>query len=59
MRNLAPKIEIPFTVMGGIKARHIPELIALGAARIAMVTEITQAEAISAQVRYLRGLFLE
>ena len=57
LRELAPKITVPFTVMGGIKARHIPELVAVGAARIAMVTEITQAEDIAAKVRELRTLF--
>ena len=57
LRDLAPKITIPFTVMGGIKARHIPELVAIGAARIAMVTEITQADDVFTKVRELRTLF--
>lgn len=37
---------LPFTVMGGIKKKHIPELTALGASRIAVVTALTQAESI-------------
>ena len=34
---------IPFTVMGGIKADHIPELVRHGARTIAMVTAVTMA----------------
>ena len=49
-------LHIPFSVMGGIKAHHIPELIAHGAETIAMVTEITRAENISARVRELFSL---
>jgi len=56
--ELSPLIDIPFTIMGGIKARHIPELIALGASKIAMVTEITEAENIRERVCELRRLFL-
>ncbi len=37
-----PKIPVPFTVMGGIKERHVPQLLELGVRRIAMVTCITQ-----------------
>ena len=43
--------------MGGIKERHIPELLAAGAKYIAMVTEITQAPDIGARVRQLRSLW--
>jgi len=35
---------LPFTVMGGIKLQHIPELTKLGAKRIAVVTALTQAD---------------
>ncbi|NOY75983.1 MAG: thiamine phosphate synthase [Kiritimatiellaeota bacterium] len=56
LREIAPSVEIPFSVMGGIKARHIPELTAAGASIIAMVTEITRADDIAAKVRELRGL---
>lgn len=55
---IAPTLRIPFSVMGGIKARHIPELCKLGATRIAMVTEITEAEYITAKVKELRKLFI-
>jgi thiamine-phosphate pyrophosphorylase len=52
--QVAAEINIPFSVMGGIKEHHLDELIHLGARHIAMVTEITQAEDITAQVRQLR-----
>lgn len=35
---------LPFTVMGGIKYQHIPELVQVGATRIAVVTAITKAD---------------
>ena len=35
---------IPFTVMGGIKQKHIPELLQVGAKTIALVTAITAAK---------------
>jgi len=54
---IAPGLHIPFTVMGGIKERHIAELRQAGARRIAMVTEITQAPDVTAKVRALRELF--
>lgn len=50
LKNL---VHCPFSVMGGIKARHLPELRALGADHIAMVTEITTAPDVSAKVREL------
>ena len=48
---------VPFSVMGGIKEEKIPELLAHGAKHIAMVTEITQAEDITARVKALRSRF--
>ena len=56
LRKIIPQVDIPFTVMGGIKARHIPELVSLGAARIAMVTEISQAQEVADKTRELRAL---
>lgn len=35
---------LPFTVMGGIKIEHIPELVTAGARRIAVVTAISKQE---------------
>lgn len=55
LREVSAQIKIPFTVMGGIKEHHLEELIKLGARHIAMVTEITQADDITAQVKRLRS----
>ncbi|MCX7942961.1 MAG: thiamine phosphate synthase [Deltaproteobacteria bacterium] len=44
-------VQIPFSVMGGIKEKHLSELVSVGARVIAMVTEITEAECISEKVR--------
>ena len=55
--EISPLINIPFTVMGGIKAKHIPGLLKAGASKIAMVTEITQAKNITERVCELRRLF--
>jgi thiamine-phosphate pyrophosphorylase len=43
--------DLPFTVMGGIKRDHIPDLVAKGAHRIAVVTALTQAKDIAAETR--------
>ena len=57
MKAILPYVNVPFSVMGGIKARHIPELVKAGARHIAMVTEITQARDVTAKVKSLRALF--
>jgi thiamine-phosphate pyrophosphorylase len=56
LKAIAPTLPIPFSIMGGIKAQHIPELVRMGAKRIAMVTEITQADDIRLQTESLRRL---
>lgn len=53
VRELAKEVRIPFSVMGGIKERHFPELVAAGAHRLAMVTEITAAPDVESRVRTL------
>ncbi|HHB77229.1 MAG TPA: thiamine phosphate synthase, partial [Desulfobulbus sp.] len=50
---------LPFTVMGGIKAQHIPELVGYGARRIAVVTAISQAPDIAAETRRLKNMILD
>ncbi len=45
---------LPFTVMGGIKLEHVPELVRAGARRIAVVTAISQAPDIAAETRCWR-----
>ncbi|OGQ95268.1 MAG: thiamine-phosphate diphosphorylase [Deltaproteobacteria bacterium RIFOXYD12_FULL_57_12] len=42
---------LPFTVMGGIKLEHVPELTAIGVRRIAVVTALTKAVDIGAETR--------
>ena len=44
LRRISSAIDIPFTVMGGIKKEHIPDLLAAGARTIALVTAVTQAD---------------
>ena len=56
IQKISKLIDIPFTVMGGIKKHHIPELAAMGARRIAMVTAITEADDITKTVCELRKL---
>ncbi len=55
LRRIAPHVKVPYSVMGGIKRRHLADLVAAGARRIAMVTEITQADDVEATVRELKG----
>jgi thiamine-phosphate pyrophosphorylase len=52
--EIAPKLKIPFTVMGGIKDSNIGEVLSAGARKIAVVTAVTQAPDIAETVRYLR-----
>ncbi len=40
---------LPFTVMGGIKLKHVSELVLAGARRIAVVTAVSQAEDIAGE----------
>lgn len=49
--KFSTKCQLPFTVMGGIKKKHIPELIATGAKRVAVVTALTQAKDIADETR--------
>jgi len=49
--RFAARSPLPFTVMGGIKFNHLPELAAAGASRIAVVTALTQAPDIAAAAR--------
>jgi len=43
IRTIAPAVSVPFTVMGGIKRSHVPELVRAGARTIAVVTAVTAA----------------
>lgn len=44
IRVIAPAVSIPFTVMGGIKPHHIPELVRAGVRTVAVVTAVTAAD---------------
>jgi len=48
---------LPFTVMGGIKYHHLPDLLAAGARRIAVVTALSQAQDIAAETaRWIQAI---
>jgi thiamine-phosphate pyrophosphorylase len=53
LREMAARVTTPFSVMGGIKARHIPGLVAAGARTIALVTAVTEAPDVEAATRAL------
>lgn len=59
IKELSPILKIHFTVMGGIKAKNIPELVAAGAKTIAMVTELTEAEDIAKRFCEIRKIMQE
>ncbi len=56
LKTIATAINIPFTVMGGIKKQQIPELRAAGAQTIAVVTAIAAATDPAAATRELLAL---
>lgn len=59
IRPISEGLKIPWTVMGGIKKKHIPALLAEGARTIAVVTALTLAGDVAAEaadlLRALRG----
>ncbi|MBN2640425.1 MAG: thiamine phosphate synthase [Victivallales bacterium] len=59
LKSIASHVNMPFSVMGGIKEHHIRQLLNCGACRIAMVTEITMAEDVCAKVRQLRAYWAD
>jgi thiamine-phosphate pyrophosphorylase len=52
--TIGSRLLVPFTVMGGITAANLDEVLAVGARRIAMITAITQAADITEAVRAFR-----
>jgi thiamine-phosphate pyrophosphorylase len=52
----ASHLRIPFTVMGGISRGNIELALEAGARKVAVVTAVTKAPDIAAEVRHLRGL---
>ena len=53
--QIAPRLRIPFTVMGGINGSNIGLVLARGARRVAVVTAVTMAPNIAEAVRFLRS----
>ena len=58
IKTIGPKLNKPFTVMGGINQTNIHEVLKAGARRVAMVTGITRAENITERVQALRKIIL-
>lgn len=54
--SIRPQLRIPFTVMGGINHDNIGQVIRAGAKRVAVVTAVTKAPDIAAEVRRLREM---
>jgi thiamine-phosphate pyrophosphorylase len=52
--SIGSRLSVPFTVMGGITAVNLDEVLAAGARRIAMITAITQAADIAETVQLFR-----
>ena len=59
LRRLAPLVQVPFSVMGGIKRDSLPILREAGALHIAAVTAFTMAEDPAAEVAAWRRAFAE
>jgi len=53
LREISATVTVPFTVMGGIKQDHIPQLVEAGAETIALVTAVTKAPDVEAATREL------
>jgi len=49
--GIAPKLSVPFSVMGGINRENIHEVLAAGGRHIAMVTAVTEARDVEKAVR--------
>jgi thiamine-phosphate pyrophosphorylase len=54
IKKIAPRINIPFTVMGGINSSNIEQVLKAGARRIAVVSAVTKASNIEQMVRELQ-----
>ena len=54
--TIAPRLHIPWTTMGGIKAHNIHEVVTRGATHIAVVTAVTAAKDVRSAAMELRVL---
>ena len=59
VEQLKTQVTCPFSVMGGIKERHLPLLLSKNIRHIAMVTEITQANDVRDKTRRLREIIAQ
>ncbi len=59
INTITPGLDIPFTVMGGIKMENISRVLEAGAGKIAMVSGIIKAPDIKERVRELREMILQ
>jgi len=55
---IAPELDIPYTVMGGIKIENIEQVLSAGARHVAVVTAVTAAADIKAAAQALRQRIL-
>lgn len=58
VKQIAPQLKIPFTVMGGINRSNIREVLKAGAGKIAVVTAVTKAGDIGQAVQELRHMII-
>jgi thiamine-phosphate pyrophosphorylase len=56
--HIAPRLRVPWTTMGGIKAHNIGEVLRQGARRVAVVTAVTGADDVEGAARSLRETIL-
>jgi thiamine-phosphate pyrophosphorylase len=59
IKEIAPQLKIPFTVMGGINRSNLLKVLQAGARKIAMVTAVTKADDIGQAVKELRKTIIE
>lgn len=59
LERTAPRLTIPFTVMGGIKADNLAALLGRGARHLAVVTAVTAADDVAGAARSLRRAIVE
>ncbi len=56
LNHVATKIDLPFVVIGGIKASNIAEVVSHGANCFAMITEIVEANDIAGRIQELNTI---
>lgn len=57
--DVSDAVGLPFSVMGGIRAAHIPDLVEAGAETVAVISAVTAAEDPAAAAERLRGAVLD